>query len=139
LSGMVLLVSCSMVALAQPRPCTQQESRRADEAVDTLNSWDRIHDWYKKYRQCDDGGPAEGVSEAVARNLADRWRTLPRLGELAQDAGFRDFVLKHIDETLSGDDLGRISTNATKRCPANLRSLCHELELRTEAAAAANE
>jgi hypothetical protein len=127
-----LFVACSMAAFAQSVPCTQQQSRRADEAADTLNSWDRVYDWYDKYRRCDDGGPAEGVSEAVARNLVDRWETLPRLGELARDAGFRRFVLKHLDETLNADDLKKISANASKRCPANLHSLCRDLKKRAE-------
>jgi hypothetical protein len=133
LGTIALFVACSVAALAQTRPCTQRESRRADEAVDTLNSWDRIHDWYMKYRQCDDGGPAEGVSEAVARNLVDRWQTLPRLGEFARDPGFRRFVLKHLDETLNADDLRKIAANAKERCPATFRSLCQELKVQAEA------
>jgi hypothetical protein len=129
----VLCLGSSIAALAQSRPCTQEEAQRADQAVDTLNSWDRIHDWYGKFRQCDEGGQAEGVSEAVARNLVDRWETLPQLGELAKDAGFRRFVLKHIDETLNAEDLKKIGANAAKRCPADLRSLCRELKRQTEA------
>jgi hypothetical protein len=126
-------VACSVVARAQTHPCTEQQSQQASEAVDTLNSWDRIHHWYIKYRQCDDGGPAEGVSEAVARNLVDRWETLPRLSELAKDASFRHFVLKHLDETLNADDLKKISANATKRCPASLVALCRELKRQADA------
>jgi len=131
--AMALFMVFSVAVVAQSTPCTEQQSRQADEATDTLNSWDRVHDWYEKYRQCDDGGPAERVSEAVARNLVDRWETLPRLGELAKECGFRRFILKHLDETLNADDLKKISGNASKRCPANLRSLCRELEMRAEA------
>jgi hypothetical protein len=128
-----LCLGSSVAVLAQAHPCTQQDAQRADQAVDTLNSWNRIYDWYKRYRQCDDGGPAEGVSEAVARNF-DRWETLPRLAELAKnDAGFRRFVLKHVDETLNGDDLKKISANTVNRCPANLHSLCRELKMQAEA------
>ena len=123
----------SISAFGQAHPCTQQESQRADAAVDKLNSWDRVHEWYKTYRQCDDGGPAEGVSEAVARNLVDRWETLPRLGELAKDSAFRRFVLKHLDETLNGDDLKKISSSATKNCPEDLRSLCRDLKAQADA------
>ena len=128
-----LLLGCTVVAFAQSHPCTQKEAQQADEAVDSLNSWDRIHDWYRKYHQCDEGGQAEGVSEAVARNLVDRWTTLNRLGELAEEAGFRRFVLKHLDETLNADDLKKIGINATKRCPAGLSSLCRSLKIRTDA------
>ena len=132
--AIALCVGSSVAALTQAHPCTQQDAQRADQAVDKLSSWIRIYDWYKRYRQCDDGGPAEGVSEAVARNLVDRWETLPQLAELARDdAGFRRFVLKHVDETLNGDDLKKISANAVNRCPANLHSLCRELKMQAKA------
>jgi hypothetical protein len=131
--AVALCVWPSVAALARVGPCTQQEAQWADQAVDTLNSWDRIHDWYKNYRQCDDGAPAEGVSEAVARNLVDRWGTLPRLDELTKDAGFRSFVLKHIDKTLNAEDLKKISANAVQRCPTDLRSLCRQLKIQADA------
>ena len=132
-SAIALLTALAVATFGQNVPCTESESHLADRAVNTLNSWDRVHDWYEKYRQCDDGGPAEGVSEAVARNLVDRWETLPRLGELSKDVSFRRFVLKHVDETLNAVDLKKISANASKRCPTNLRSLCGELKNRAEA------
>ena len=122
-----------MAAFGQGRPCTQQEAQSADEAVDTLKSWDRLYDWYKLYRRCDEGGRAEGVSEAVARNLVERWGTLPRLAELAGHPDFKRFVLRHLDETLNSDDLRKISTNAAKRCPTNLTSLCRELKKQADA------
>jgi len=131
--GILLCVGFSFAAFGESHPCTQQEAKRADEAVDTLNSWDRVFDWYSKYHQCDDGGPSEGVSEAVARNLVDRWETLPRLGELAKDASFRHFVLRHLDETLNADDLKKISSNAAKRCPSSLPSLCRALRKQADA------
>lgn len=131
--AVALLVAFTVTVLGQERLCTQAVLQRADMAVDTLNSWDRIYDWYKKLRNCDQGAPAEGVSEAVARNLVDRWETLPRLGELAKNVGFRHFVLKHLDATLNADDLKKISTNATERCPTNLHSLCHGLRVRADA------
>lgn len=131
-SAIALCLASSIVALAQER-CTPQQAKQAEKAVDSLNSWDRIHDWYKAYSQCDDGGQAEGMSEAVARNLVDRWERLSRLGELIKDAGFRRFILKHVDATLNADDLEKIAVNAEKRCPTNLRALCRELKIRAEA------
>ncbi len=132
--AITLCMGLSVAALARAHPCTQQDAQRADQAADKLNSWNRIYDWYKKYRQCDDGGPSEVVSEAVARNLVDRWETLPRLAGLARDdTGFRRFVLKHVDETLNEDDLKKISANAVNRCPTNLHMLCRELKMHVEA------
>jgi len=56
-SAITLWASLSVCAISQGGTCTEAQARRADKAVDTLSSWDRIHDWYKNYRQCDDGGP----------------------------------------------------------------------------------
>ena len=131
--AIALCLVSSIADVGQERRCTQQQAQQAEEAVDTLNSWDRLHNWFKTYSQCDDGGPAEGVSEAVARNLVDRWESLSRLGELAKDARFRRFVLKHVDATLNADDLKKIDVNAEKRCPTSLRALCRELKMRAEA------
>lgn len=119
------------MAFAQLHSCPHSLVQQADEAVDHLNSWDRIYDWYEKYRLCDDGGLAEGVSEAVARNLADRWQTLPRFDELAKNPGFKKFVLRHVNETLSADDFKKINMNAVRRCPTGLRSLCEEVKKKT--------
>ena len=131
-AAIALCIFYSFLAFAQPPSCTPEDAQRADKAVDGLNSWDRIHDWYKSFRRCDDGGLAEGVSEAVARNLIERWETLPRLGQLINDPGFRQFVLKHVDQTLDEDEIKKIDVNSEKRCPTNLHPFCLELKKRAE-------
>jgi hypothetical protein len=40
----VLCVALSIAAVAQMRPCTPEDARRADEATDALNSWDKVHE-----------------------------------------------------------------------------------------------
>src|SRR5712671_3698967 len=125
----ILLVSAS----AQTRLCSAVKARHADAAVDTLNSWGRLYQWYRTYRECDDGSLAEGYSEAVARNLVDRWQALPQLAALAKkDVSFQRFVLKHINQTLNGDDLKRIRVNAESRCPTGLRRLCSDVKKQAE-------
>jgi|SRR5579884_104346 len=131
----IFVISASLPVMPNERPCTIEQAKRADAAVDSLSSWDKVHSWYARYRQCDDGGPGEGVSEGIARNLVDRWRTLPRLAELTRnEPGFRRFILKHVDATLNGDDLRKIDTNATSGCPAGLHSFCKTLSLQSQAA-----
>lgn len=47
------------------------------EAVtDYLDSWQNIAQCFRQFRACDDGGIAEGISDAVARLLANRWDRL---------------------------------------------------------------
>jgi len=116
-------------APAQKLPCTDAESRRAGDEAEKLRSWDAIYRSYKLYGQCDDGFIAEEYSESVARILVDHWATLPRLAKLANsDAGFRRFVLRHVDATTDKKDLGRIRTKAKDSYPQNLRSLCADLK-----------
>src|SRR5205823_14440974 len=69
-----------------------------------------------------------GYSESVARILVDHWITLPRLAQLARnDNEFRHFVIKHVDETLNGDDVDTIRSNAKNVCPIGLHHLCDDL------------
>ena len=120
-------------ACAQQRPCA--EAQRALMQADTLRSWDALYNSYTQYRHCDDGAIAEGYSESVARILVDHWSTLPRLAQLGRkDAGFRRFVLGHIDATLDMNDVEKIRVNAKTQCPSGLRLTCAEVRKRADSA-----
>ena len=124
---------CVYNGFAQQSPCTDSEARRAETEADGLRSWDDLYRAYKLYRECDDAAIAEGYSESVARILVDHWRTLSRLARLAsRDADFRHFVIRHVDETLTTEDVKKIRANADKRCPTGLRDLCHDLRKQAE-------
>ncbi len=128
---------CLVVALcalpssgyAQEHSCSATEAKRADSQVNGLRSWDALFEWYRAYHQCDDGGIAEGISEVVARNLVDRWETLPQFAQLAaKTPAFGHFVIRHVDETLDSNDLKKIHANAANRCPTKLRGFCDDLK-----------
>jgi hypothetical protein len=133
LLGMTSLLLVSSIALSvggysEERTCSPSAAQRAARQLNRLHSWDALYKWHGTYRQCDDGGTAEGISEAVARNLVDRWETLPRLAQLGkQSPEFLRFVLKHLDETLDDNDLKIIRTSAATKCPSGLRALCDNL------------
>jgi hypothetical protein len=113
---------------AQPRQCSKTDAQLAEAQAETLRSWDDLYRSYTIYQQCDDGAIGEGYSESVARILVDHWRTLPRLAQLARkDKDFQLFVLKHVDETINGDDARKVEANAQHACPAALRPLCGDL------------
>jgi hypothetical protein len=114
-------------------------SCRADSCPTILTNnpptWDALYTSFKSYRQCDDGALGEGYSESVARLFVDRWNTLPQLSRLVRkDAGFRSFVLKHVDATLDTKDVQRIRRNARTRCPAGQREICNEVGKQAELA-----
>jgi hypothetical protein len=126
--GALTLFVAAVSASAQQTQCTIAEAQRAESEAETLRSWDDLYRSYKRYRQCDDGAIWEGYSESVARILVDHWVTLPRFAQLADnEEGFRGFVLKHVDETINGEDARTIRANAQHACPSRLRRLCHDL------------
>jgi hypothetical protein len=126
--GLIVALFSVRAGYAQKHACTDVEGRRAlDEAV-MLRSWDALYKSYTLYRQCDDGAIGEGYSESVARILVDHWKTLPRLADLARkNAGFRAFVMEHIDATLNMNDVEKIRKNANTKCPTGLQRVCNDL------------
>jgi hypothetical protein len=117
-----------LLTLRRPRPCTEIEAQQADQAIDHLPSWDDLYGFYKQFAQCDDGSIAEGVSDAVARLLAERWDTFPHFVSLiSSDSIFKEFVVDHVDETAPVDALHKISDNANRRCPHGQTHLCKEI------------
>ena len=90
-----------------------------------LRDWQSLHESYKRFRHCDDGSIAEGYSTSVVRLLKNQWNKLDELYLLTQaDTEFKQFVLRHINETMSRDDQQIISTNAREKCPSGLEEFC---------------
>ena len=93
--------------------CAAKRGTLAEKEVDSLIDWDQVYRSYRKFSQCDDGAIAEGYSDAVSKLLANDWNHFDRLLTLTKtDKPFQQFVLKHIDETVSDAVLSRISSNA---------------------------
>jgi len=124
----VLVLAVGMNAFASDaskKPCTKSAGMQAEKEVDSLSDWDHVYRSYRKFSQCDDGAIGEGYSDAVGKLLANDWGQLNRLLALTKtDKGFQQFVIKHIDETLPGDTLQRISDNARSSCPGGAQRLC---------------
>ena len=114
--------------LAETRICTKEESIEA-EGLATAQSWDELHQQFKRYVHCDDGAIGEGFSESVSILLAEHWGDIGQLGAiLKSDPAFRKFVIQHINDTVPIDRLERIVKNVDKRCPRNLKKLCRDIE-----------
>lgn len=110
---------------ASKKPCTKSEATQAEKEADSLSDWDQVYRSFQKFSQCDDGAIAEGYSDSVTKLLGDDWKSFNRLLAIANRNGnFRDFVLKHIDESVPADRLAKIANHARSECPSGGSHLC---------------
>lgn len=114
---------------ADTTECTQQQAMEAESVAGTAKSWTQLHNYFAKYAHCDDGAVGEGFSESVSLLLSNQWGNFTRLsGLLKSDPEFRDFILRHVDETVPVERLRNIAKNAVTRCPRSIKSICLEIE-----------
>src|SRR5438445_2135806 len=89
--------------------CTEQDAIQAEKEADSLSDWDQVYRSYRMFSQCDDGAIAEGYSDAMSKLLTNGWNHFDRLLTLTKnDKPFQQFVMKHINETISDDFLVNI-------------------------------
>jgi hypothetical protein len=138
LVGVLLAAAAAASAMAAPNgACTQQRYAEADDAVRGLQSWAAAFDFYRRYRGCDEGYVAEGVSERIGRLTADHWESLAELDRLgSRDAGFERWALRHVDSTLRDEDLTAIRKLAKAHCAPSLARLCGRIAHAAKAAQA---
>jgi hypothetical protein len=127
--GVVLgLVLAAAWAHAKAVQCTELDGYAAEKVASYIDSWKDMHFAFQEFRQCDDGGVAEGFSEADARLMSDHWSNLSDgLAFLRTDPSFKRFVISHLDETDNNADLVKIDRLARTACPAAAKSFCAEL------------
>jgi hypothetical protein len=129
----LLLCLASFGQCAYGKECAERDGYAAEVVTDYLDSWQNVAQFYKQFQDCDDGGVAEGVSDAVARLLANHWNRLQDLlKRTSVDAAFEAFVVKHLDETDNGNDLRQIALLAKSKCPVGASELCKKLSSRID-------
>lgn len=128
--GLALLLAATGFAQAVPSSqCTADDSKRASDAADKLHNWEAVHKFYKTYLPCDDGGIAEAVSDAITKLLADKWLDFWRLQlAVTVDQQYSEFIVKHIDGTVSIETLQAISKNARDRRPKGYSKICKKID-----------
>ena len=123
------IFGCVGASTAQTEGCPSEMAMKAESEASTLKTWRAIFESYKKYKQCDDGAIAEGYSSSIATLLADHWRDIGQLTRLSNaNAAFGNFVVHHVDETMSFDQATKIKKNVTQRCPSGAKKLCDEIQ-----------
>ena len=107
------------------KSCGKRDAEAALKALAAIDSWGQLHAYYSRFGVCDDGGPADDITERVVRLILGRWSDVSALAsESKGDAGFLQFVLSHIDSTADTDDLSKIRDLATRECPSDQTALC---------------
>jgi hypothetical protein len=107
------------------RQCTQQDARKAEIEASTLKTWQQVFESYTHYRHCDDGAISEGYSSSVSELLSDHWDAVGELLLLLQSQPtFREFILRHLDDTMSPDQDQKIRANVRDRCPEHAAEFC---------------
>ena len=122
---MIGLAGC---ADAAQRVCTDVEAGQAQREADQLRDWDSVYRSFKRFAHCDQGSIGEEYSDSVSRLLVHDWKHLDALLRFtAADTDFEQFVIRHIDETMSEDEAALIINNARLHCPSEARRLCKSI------------
>jgi hypothetical protein len=135
-------LSCASVVIAILFVCSLTPSPRAGaqdhcdlKQADWFHqanpkSWDSLYRLFRQFGQCDDGAIAEGFSQDVAQLFLNQWAHLDALSHIvASDKSFEKFVLRHIDATLSENELKSIANNSKAHCPIAEHRLCQSLNV----------
>ncbi len=141
LAGVILAAVMAHPAAAMTvGNCPDAMEEKAETAVDHIKTWPQLLDWYRNYLPCDNGAPAEGVSDDVAKLLAYHWGGLGRTRTaLLTDPDFAGFVLGHIDATWDDKEFMPAMFNVGTKCPSDLTAFCANALVAIKAAKAESE
>lgn len=124
----------SSSATADTQACTRRQAIAAEEESSTLRSWGALYQSYRRYSHCDDGAISEGYSYSVAWLLAERWDGFGELLDLTkQSRDFEDFVVSHVNETMSQSQADQLMRNLSSQCPTSGAKLCSRLKKAVQA------
>jgi hypothetical protein len=96
-------------------------------------SWNGLYRLFKKFGQCYDGEISDGTSYYVGQLFLKQWARLDALNRLSgADKPFGEFVLHHIDATLSDGALRAILELSRSHCPTRETELCRLVATRAD-------
>jgi hypothetical protein len=117
LSWVLGLGVTSIAIAATNAACSSEMASRSDSFLLRPNvSWRELSQHRSTEEACDDGYFAEGYSDLVVRLFAYKWDDFNEFVTVSKTRPvFYSWVIKHIDETVSPDDLAKVISNA-KSC-----------------------
>ena len=118
------------------RAGTRQDCRKPEKQViqgTEPKGWASLYRLFKQFGDCDDGAIGEGFSEDVAQLFSKQWAHLDALSRLtASNKAFEQFILRHIDASLSEDELKSIANNSKLHCPTGEKRFCRLVQARVQ-------
>ncbi len=130
-TAMFLVLAPALVAHAdtsRQHVCTNTQARQAEAEAGQLKDWNSVYRSFKRFAHCDEGTIAEQYSDSVSHLLANDWKHLDALLRLTlSDSNFEQFVIRHIDESMTEDEANLIINNARLHCPTGAKRLCKSI------------
>ncbi|MDY1037892.1 hypothetical protein [Lelliottia sp. CFBP8978] len=123
----LLLVLIIISGSVYAEECSDEDFNAADATI-PLQTWNDVASFFNKFKQCDEGYLAEGVSTAVSVLLARHWEDFPQLLQVEKNnPDFEKWMLKHINTTANGEDIELIIKNSSMRCPQGETLICNKI------------
>lgn len=114
--------------------CSAEETVNARTAARAARDWDALYEAFHRFGHCTAAIDSEAFSQSIGHLLAAGWSELHELEYLAEaNHAFREFVVEHIDATISTPDLRRI-VDHVETCPGHARPICREIAARSRSA-----
>lgn len=116
--------------------CTKDKQQELDATAPSFNAddWETLYISYAKYASCDDGWLAEDYSDTVVNFLSKKWDQLDSLAKLIKThPGFKKFVIRHLDGSVSKEEIDQIIKLSSSSCPSAQLNLCKEINQRAVA------
>ena len=113
--------------------CSNANAKEAELSIDKITGWRELAAYQKKFGSCDEAAIAEGIDDVVVRLLTTRWQDINVASKLAlADPAFKEFIVRHISDLASVDELEAVKANASGKCPAESEALCVTIVRRVE-------
>jgi hypothetical protein len=126
LASLLAFALCASVHAAD-KPCSKADAATAEKAIDRVVNWGQLHKAYVDYRHCDADAVGEVYTDALLR-LAVEWKNVPAFADaMNKDAGFKEFVHKHLLSPAAKDDRESVYSRAKSSCPKGMDAFCADL------------
>lgn len=126
-----VLLFATSAAFAQDKACSPADAATAEKTVDRVVNWEQLYKAHQEFRHCDNGPVSEVFTDALLRLIVE-WKQVDGLAKpMEKDAGYKDFVYKHLRDPAAAGDLKSVYSRAKMNCPKGLEGWCDQLAAAT--------